>query len=292
MTIEDLDISSFFSLWEQYPGLIPVSINKDKVIWQDVGRYHFYEGFFHKSLNNLVALSKRPTIAFSTGIEVLQYDKLTEESLIPSGFIFHIGRCGSTILTKVLGSTRENHIVSEAVPLNLVFSILTNNGTITLDPTKENQAIYKNLLLALARKRVDTHQNFFVKFSSYNVYFIEFIQTVFPNVPVVFITRDTEAVVASFQRKPSAWMHENYFTEIRKVFGIQEDELPGIIEGFKKQAKKALIQQIDYNMLKPENLLHICSQFNYTPRGSDIIRMQNQFLYDSKVEFNKKQFEH
>ena len=289
MTIEHLDISSFLNTWEQYPGLIPVSINNEQVIWQDVGKYHFYEGFFHKSLNNLAAIRKGQAATFSTDIDVLQQSKITESSLTPTGFIFHMGRCGSTLLTKVLGSSSQNHIISEAAPLNHIFSVFTKKGT--AQPTEEHTTLYKNLLLALARKRVDTHENCFVKFSSYNVHFARFIRSVFPDVPSVFITRDTEAVVSSFEKKQSAWMHETHFPEIKKVYQLQGDELPQIINGFTKEAKNASLKQIDYKELKPENIMHICSRFNYTPDESDLDKMKKQFSYDSKVEFNKQQFE-
>ncbi len=193
--IQQLDISSFFSMWKQCPGFIPVSISDDKVIWQDVSMYHFYEGFFHKSLNNFEMLRREPVTRFSTDIDLLNDDRLTKGCLPLSGFIFHTGRCGSTLLAKILGSSRKNHLISEAQPLNKIFTHFTD-VTGAIESETENKTIYKNLLLALARKRLDTHQRCFVKFSSYNIHFIEFIQTVFPEVPTIFIRRDTLEVVA------------------------------------------------------------------------------------------------
>ncbi|HEY9177128.1 MAG TPA: hypothetical protein VIN07_05535 [Flavipsychrobacter sp.] len=289
--IQHLKISSFFAVWQQYPGLIPVSLRDGVVIWQDVSTYHFYEGFFHKSLNNLKMLRKEAATTFSTDIGILKDDRFAEESLPLSGFIFHTGRCGSTLLTKVLACSRDNHIISEAQPLNMIFSLFANGGSVGFESTLENRTIYKNLLLSLARKRLNTHQRCFVKFSSYNIHFSRFIQTVFPEVPAIFITRDTYEVVASFQKKPAAWMDESNFLEIKNVYGLPGNNLEEIVTGFKKEADRACIKQVSNKELKPENIAHICSQFNYTPESADIGKMKQQFLYDSKVEFNKKQFE-
>lgn len=288
--VQHLNISSFFSVWSQYQGLIPVSIDGDKVVWQDVSKYHFYEGFFYKSLNNLALVRKGSVKKYSTDIELLKDDRIVENSLPIAGFVFHMGRCGSTLLTKVLGSSRDNHIISEAYPLNKIFTVFTNYGASNVDAKLENYTIYKNLLLALARKRVDTHERCFVKFSSYNIHFIEFIQTVFPDVPTIFVTRDVTDVVSSFNKKPSAWMQEDNLNEIKTVFGLQGTEIGEVVMGFEEIAKNASIKMLDYNELKPENILDICSLFNYIPKNPDLDKMRQQFLFDSKVEFNKKQF--
>ena len=288
---QELDISSFFSKRKQCPGFIPVSISENRVIWQDVSTYHFYEGFFHKSLNNFEMLRRAPASRFSTDITLLNDYRVAEGCLPISGFVFHTGRCGSTLLTKILGSSRTNHIISEAQPLNKIFSLFANE-TGAIELKSENKTIYKHLLLALARKRLDTHQRCFVKFSSYNIHFVEFIQNVFPEVPAIFITRDTLEVVASFKKKPSAWMDENNFHEIRNVYGLPSDKPEEIVAGFKKEARRQGIRQLDSKELKPEKITHICSLFNYTPESADLEKMKQQFLYDSKVEFNKKKFEH
>lgn len=289
--IQHLNISSFFAVWKQYPGLIPVSVKDGMVQWQDVSTYHFYEGFFHKSLNNLKMLRKEAAITFSTDIGILKDDRFAEESLGLSGFIFHTGRCGSTLLTKVLASSRDNHIISEARPLNEIFSHFTNDGAISVESTYENKTIYRNLLLALARKRLNTHQRCFVKFSSHNIYFARFIQSVFPDVPAIFITRDTSEVVASFKRRPPSWMDESNLWELKNVYGLQGNNLEEIVAGFKKEADRVLIKQLSNKELKPENIAHICNYFNYIPKSADMDNMKQQFLYDSKVEFNRKRFE-
>lgn len=289
--IQHLNISSFYTVWGQHPGLIPVLVKDGIVIWQDVSTYHFYEGFFHKSLHNLKMLRKGPAVTFSTDMAILKDDRFAEESLGLSGFIFHTGRCGSTLLTKVLASSRNNHIISEAQPLNKIFALLTKGGDIAVESNPEHKIIYRNLLLALARKRLNTHQRCFVKFSSYNIHFAGFIQTIFPEVPAVFITRDTSEVVDSFKKRPPAWMEESNFLEIKRVYGLQGDNLEEVVAGFKNESDRLLIKQLSSGELKPENIAHICRRFNYTPESADIDNMKRQFLYDSKVEFNKKQFE-
>lgn len=288
--IQNISTSSFFNVWKQYPGLIPVSVNERKVVWQHVSTYHFYEGFFHKSLNNLAMLRRATPTTFCTDVDVLMDDRLGEESLTLSGFIFHTGRCGSTLLTKVLASSRSNHIISEAQPLNNIFSLFANAGTISVESTHEHKTLYKNLLLALARKRLNTHQRCFVKFSSYNIHFVEFIQRTFPDVPAIYITRDMEQVVASFQKKPPGWMDKSNLWELKNVYGLLGNNLEEIVAGFKKEADRVLIKQLSNKELKPENIAHICNYFNYTPESADMDNMKQQFLYDSKVEFNRKQF--
>ncbi len=287
MVDKHLDIGDFMRVWAKMPGLIPVSIQKGKVVWKDVGRYHFYEGFFHKSLNTLSLLTNVPE--YTTDLSILLNSSLSKEGIQPTGFIFHAGRCGSTLLAKVLASSRNNHLISEAEPLNKIFFHFTNDGSKKFELDDEKVLMYKNLLLALSRKRVETHSRCFVKFSSYNIHFFNFINKAFPLVPKIFISRDTDEIVASFQKKPAAWMHEENYSVVKEVFKLQGSDIKGIVEGFKLEAEG--LNRLDYKELTQTNIKRVCNYFDYVPNEMDLSRMQKQFSYDSKIEFNKKQFE-
>ncbi len=55
-------------------GLIPVDLDIENrlVRWMDLESYHFYEGFFHKSLDMFAALKsgRSPVTAFTTDFDI------------------------------------------------------------------------------------------------------------------------------------------------------------------------------------------------------------------------------
>jgi hypothetical protein len=272
---------------KDHQGLIPVGIGSDRTLWMDLGEYHFYEGFFHRSLDVFHALKKGKVFSFTTDITVLEDQRILTEYIYPSGFIFHAGRCGSTVLAKVLARSTGNLVISEAGPHNLIWRSLGKNTGTVPEINEGNKAIYRNLVLAMARKRVKEHRNHFIKFTSYNIHFFDFIRAVFPEVPAIFLTRD---VVSSFAARPPAWLTQpdpyirGILAGAGSTIGIKE-----AVEGFFEKAEGKL-PHMDYELLVPENLRDILAHFNLYPGEKELNLMRSQFLYDSKAEFNRKKF--
>ena len=151
-------------------------------MWADLKGFHFYQGFFVESLADFVRLHGHPPTSFLTSLEVLA-DALTPESPEPSAFIFHAGRCGSTLLSRVLARSRLNNVLSEAPTHNQIWHLLMNLNQL------DRAAIFRKLLLATGRRRLESHRAYIVKFSSYNVIRFAQIRSAFPNTPSLFLFR-------------------------------------------------------------------------------------------------------
>lgn len=280
---------------QRYRGLIPVSIlvAEEKILWLDMEQYHFYEGFFHKSLDMFRALKQGRAVSFLTDTGVLEEEGILEEFIYPQGFIFHAGRCGSTMLAKALARPQENLVISEARPHNSIWKILTREGRVPLEMNGKNMTIYRNLLLAMARRRRSAHKRFFIKFTSFNIRFFDFIHSVFPDVPALFLKRDIPAILASWEKSLPGWLERDNPRALQMLTGSDTPDLKAIIEGFMQKAEAypaAMLKHIGYEMLKPAHLGLILSYMNYEPNAAQLALMQSQFSYDSKVEFNRKRF--
>ena len=281
---------------DKRPGLIPTNINSTtrQVTWTDMGKYHFYEGFLDNSVDIFNNLQKENAPIFTTDWNVLLDDSIVKEFIYPSGFIFHVGRCGSTLLVKALARSRQNLVLSEPAPLNQILYGMADQAEIPLAINETNKKIYRNLVLALLRKRVDSHRQSFIKFTSYNVRFFDLIHSVFPDVPALFLSRNTDDVIASFEKARASYMKDtpqkvHFFTGIENL-----DDIAGIVGSISQSAVKypdTILKKVDYDLLKPENLTFILSYFNYCPNETDLVLMKKQFQYYSKVNFNKQKFE-
>jgi len=269
---------------------IPVSIDvqKNKIKWLDFGQYHFYEGFFHKSINLFSALKKDQVDHAVTNLDILLDNRVTEGCLYPSGFIFHASRSGSTLLSKVLARSTENHIISEAEPLNSIWQYFSESKL----NDDEKRKIFKNLLLVFGRP-AEMHKNYIIKFTSFNILFFEFINDVFPDVPALFISRDINEILKSFDKKLPGWLHPANSTFLETVAGIDSSDPRAIVQRFLDEAAKyrpEILMPVEYKPLNIELLPTILDHFNLKVNERQLSLMQNQFLFDSKVEFNQKKF--
>lgn len=267
---------------QQRKGLIPVSINLEQqtLTWLDVGGYHFYEGFFRKSIQVLSVL-KKELVSFTTDLSILEDDRIADDFIYPSGFIFHAGHCRSTALAKSLARSRTNLVLSEATPLSQILSLFDPVSTFTDNSrTDRNTSIYRNLVLALCRHRVETHANVFIKFTSHNIHFFDLIHAAFPDVPAIFLSRDAVEIASSFRKQPPGWLKEG-------------DDLEKIVSGFLNRAQRITpekLRLVDHLAITPEKLTQVLDHFKVYPSETEMDIMKSQFNYDSKVEFNRKKF--
>jgi len=275
---------------EKYVGLIPIKIDVEKkeIIWSDLGEYHFYEGFFHKSLTVYFNLNKNRIITYSTDIDTLLDKNLLKRYVYPSGFIFHLGRSGSTLLAKILARNRNHLVISEPAPLNQIWEIL--EGINDIIKIEEFKTIYQNLLLSILRHRLKSHKYSFIKFTSFNIHFFEYINDIFPDVPAIFLYKQPNEVIASFTKNPSGILDLPKKT-LEFFTGIINPNMELIIhkqlnEAFEIQESK--LKRVEFESLIPENLLSLCHYFNIEINPRQLKTMITQFEFDSKVDFNKK----
>jgi len=102
-----------------FDGWAPVKFYDQhrRVAWMRFGEAGLREPFFEQSVRRL--RTQRIVDIRHTDSDVLLD---AEETVPPSGFIFHISRCGSTLLTNALREYPQNIVISEAHPISQALS--------------------------------------------------------------------------------------------------------------------------------------------------------------------------
>jgi hypothetical protein len=116
----------------------------------------------------------------------------------PTGFIFHMSRCGSTLLSRMLAAVPTNIVLSECSPLDAVL----RGGTAS---PEERVGWFRSVVNALAQPRSGFEKNMFVKFDCWNIAQLPLVHRAFPNVPWLFIYRNPIEVLASHLHIPARW---------------------------------------------------------------------------------------
>lgn len=137
-----------------------------------------------------------------------------QEVIPPSGFIFHMSRCGSTLLGQMLGAVSHHIMVSEAEPLDAVvqWAAMTNA------PDEVAVRALRAMVAALGRKRAAEQRRFFIKLDAWHTPILPLFRRAFPDVPWVFIYRDPVEVLVSHLASPG----------VQTVPGILPEAVTGI----------------------------------------------------------------
>jgi len=169
------------------------------VDWADLSTERFVEPFFDQTIARWASgPHAKPLVR--TGLDaLLALD--SEPSLDPSGLIFHLSRCGSTLVSRLLSTLPGVVVVSEPSPLNALLG---------LDPERADGAtlvrLVRLLVRALGRRRHGDERHLVLKCTSWNIRRREFLAAAFPEAPWVWVQRDPADVIASLLANPPGWL--------------------------------------------------------------------------------------
>ena len=190
----------------QFAAWTPAHIRWEKghpvVHWCYLGQDRFVEPFFEATIrrHNRTPFNLLPQPA--TPLDALAELQDAAPGLPPTGFIFHMSRCGSTLVAQLLAALPQNIVISEAGPVDAVLH--ANRYAPSITPARQITWL-QALLSAYARPR-HGEQHFYVKFDSWHTLELPLIQAAFPNVPWIFLYRDPVQVLVSHQRQRGSQM--------------------------------------------------------------------------------------
>ena len=105
-------------------GWLPVSISKHTaepvVEWCRFGTRRFTESFFDHTVQNAMREPFNLLFRHQTSLDTLVDWQMKCPGMQPSGFIFHMSRCGSTLVAQMLAALPEHIVLSEPPPLDAI----------------------------------------------------------------------------------------------------------------------------------------------------------------------------
>jgi hypothetical protein len=160
--------------------------------WLYLADKTFTESFFFQTTFSCqsFAENKKQFKSVST-FDGLREMSSTVPSVEPSAFIFHISRCGSTLLTQMLSLDEKNIVVSEAKILDTVLQNLVINDS------EDAENIVKAIIKLLGKKRFGRETGFFVKLDSWHILIYEKLRRLYPHTPFIFTFRRPDEVLRS-----------------------------------------------------------------------------------------------
>jgi hypothetical protein len=114
----------------------------------------------------------------------------------PDGLIFHMSRCGSTLVSQMLAAVPHHIVGSEVEPLDAVVQWAAASGAAIDDQVAALRAVAG----AIGRDRAGGARRFFLKLDSWHAVALPLFRAAFPDTPWIFVYREPVEVMVSQMR--------------------------------------------------------------------------------------------
>ncbi|HZO92298.1 MAG TPA: hypothetical protein VFB22_00895 [Candidatus Baltobacteraceae bacterium] len=260
------------------------------VEWAVIGA-PFAEPFFEQSAH---AAMERPfNLAFARRTPFAALERLADEEsgLEPDGLIFHMSRCGSTLVAQMLARLDATIVLSEAQPFEAVLRPYRLTGG---DP---DGALTVRRLRALAAVLGRPHRNerrLFLKLHARHVLELEMFERAFPATPWIFAFREPRAVLRSQARQPGTEVLPGTIdppprgvVPARDAFDADDyaaQVLAALCEAALARASSPRARFVAYESLPDGVERTILPWFGVTPNGAERERLRAIARADTKRE--------
>lgn len=132
------------------------------------------------------------------------------------GLVFHVSRCGSTMLSQSLATSSENIMVSEAP---IIDDILRSDAF----DVDTKSVLLESVIRLLGQKRFSEQKNLIIKLDAWSIFKASYLRSVFPEIPFALLYRNPGEVLRSHQKMAGMHMVPNIIPS--SVFGITSKEI-------------------------------------------------------------------
>jgi hypothetical protein len=159
---------------------------------RDIAPSELIEPFMQETVDRLQAPRSLLEITAASMVQV-------SAASAPAGIVFHVARCGSTLVSQLLKQQGGAVVYAEPLPFNELLRLAPQT-----DPTVLIAAL-RSLGAAFARH---AGRPYVLKLSSWNTLYGDLVATAFPRTPWALCVRDPVEVCVSLLRQRPGWLRE------------------------------------------------------------------------------------
>ena len=242
--------------------------------------------FFEESRRKAAVLPFNAAFRRRTSLAGFIAAATPERTRTPRGLIFHMSRCGSTLVAQMLASAARNTVISEAPPLDAAVQL-----EVFAAASGRDGGVLAAMVSALGRRQPAADAGLFLKHDSWHAMSLPVIRRALPRAPWVFLYRDPVEVMVSQARQAG----------MQTVPGLLPSQISGVDpEGMAPDAYAAAVlgrtceaaaeafahgggRLVNYGELPEAFFTRILPHFGVTPGADDLAAMRRAAERDAKA---------
>lgn len=198
-------------------------IEKDDEVyfeWIYLGDLKYADPFFEETISKCWKhlYNSKPFKVVTTAGNLMDWSEELISVKLKS-LVFHVSRCGSTMLSQCLAASSESVMISEAP---IIDEILRCNH-FDLD---KKAILLKAVLAVLGQKRFPEQKNLIIKLDAWHIFHANYLRSIFPELPFGLLYRNPDEVLKSHQKRTGMHMIPNLLPP--DIFGITAKEIDEI----------------------------------------------------------------
>ncbi len=214
------------SIKDALQNWIPIKItsNQDGLLcqWLYTGDKPFNNPFFDETIRKCLSLPENSKgYRVNTTLELIQEWAACLDSVTPTAFIFHVSRCGSTLVSQALGMMSNSISLSEVALFDQILR-LPNNKQGIIDQC--NDKLLAAAIQFYGNKRTGAENRLFIKTDSWHLLYYQRLRALYPNVPFIILYREPAGVLESNKRSSGMQGIANFVGPEVYGFDITSDE--------------------------------------------------------------------
>jgi hypothetical protein len=186
-------------------GWVPIRLiwraGEPIVEWCYLGRERFTDPFFDSTIQRALETPFNRLFRHHTSMATLAEWARQSPGIPPSGFIFHMSRCGSTVVSQLLATLAGHVVVAEAGPIDSIARADLKAPSAILEQRID---WLQSIVSVLGQPRAGGETRYFVKFDARTTLELPLLRQAYPDVPWIFVYRDPVEVLVSLAASPNA----------------------------------------------------------------------------------------
>jgi hypothetical protein len=154
----------------------------------------FQDEYISRCCQRLVNQIIQPRSSLESALQ--QANKIADVQ--PAGFIFHLSRCGSTLVSGCFSELDSTCVFSESP---LLTEVLLDDQL-----AQHEQQISLRAFINLQAAAFPLRPQIIIKWNAWDIFHWELIRGLYPQVPVIFLVRDPVEILASHQKSAGRHM--------------------------------------------------------------------------------------
>ncbi|SHM89529.1 hypothetical protein SAMN05216524_1046 [Mucilaginibacter sp. OK098] len=260
--------------------------------WLDTFSKPFSEPFFDETILKYRTLrGKNGAIESISDLQL--FDEWTDNlpDVEPAAIIFHISRCGSTLVSQLLTTSNEHIVMPEVRFFDDLLRLPYQYPGFTADVTSD---LLKKAIKYYGQKKSHAEKRLYIKADSWHIFFYEQLRRLYPTVPFVLMYRNPNEVFNSHKKLPGmqsvpgliepgvfgfADGEEAQYNHDEYLAAVLEKYLDKYLQIIKTDSRFLLV---NYNE-GPMPIMQKIATFTNTPVSDDVLlAMEKRSHYNSK----------